>query len=286
MTKYFKVNHIFIFLIVLILSSCATKPADRYSCETFDPWMASIKQLTSIQSFSRYNRSDVAKMLAPAFNDEVFVPSFGKSFRELSKEEGEAIWQSMNKCRPAGWANALAPALIRSDKFVSSDRPMWLRHIDDASKTPFSTTIKQRKNAANKQKQATKQAKIRWRAAINQRNEQRNRQFEEFKRNFVAVYDKAYPDDVRDKKNNFADYGSCAPKLQQRFVRCHVGTGECTETGCDRANTDCGLNFSAASCARRLNASGTVGRTYYCDINNTTNYSEDRSTVIKKICTQ
>ncbi len=157
--------------LLIFLFGCATKPSERYACSIFDPWMVSIDKLSVGAKPGFYNVNNVAKRYAPAFNDEVFVPVFGKSFRDLNNTEREGIWRSMYKCHPYSMVAELSsPLRVDVDGRFKYKKSVWFRYIEDARKKPFSVVIKERENIVIAEKLAVENSIKQRQMAIKSRN--------------------------------------------------------------------------------------------------------------------
>ncbi len=119
-----------------------------YSCEDFEPWMDTIKSLQGRHNLGRLNSLQIAQLLSPAFNDDVFKPVFGKSYSHLSQEEKSRIYTKLNKCYPNAWIR-----FGLSTPFVTSAQPnqnqkIWQTYIERANRDSFKNIIAEREKMA------------------------------------------------------------------------------------------------------------------------------------------
>lgn len=85
------------------LSGCAGFSSSSYSCNDLKPWMESVKRLSGGKNLNNVATNKMAYLLSPAFNDEVFKPTFGKPYLQLNKKERNGINNSLVKCFPEPW---------------------------------------------------------------------------------------------------------------------------------------------------------------------------------------
>jgi len=287
MNKIIKLSFI---ISLLYLTSCTTDRAraialsKSYSCPSFVTWIASIKELIGSDKFVFLKPYEVAELIAPAFNDDVFQKAFGKPFNELSKNESEGIWRSMVTCRVPSWmAHVSAP--FHHEKLYKGERDMWLGYIEDASKKSYSSIVAKRKKAAASKKLVAKNAAVQRRLATDRRTEEMNKRFEEFKKNYIAIHNRAYPEETRDEANNYANYGACAEKLRSRLAHCYVGAGSCDSSGnCSKNSVHCDKGIFGTQCIETIYLTAPRHIDYYCDIQNSRDYNENRKAVIQQIC--
>jgi len=145
-TMFYKTIRLLKYFLVMIffLTGCTVLSNNHYSCEDFDLWMDTIKTLKVGHNLNQLNSLQMAQILSPAFNDDVFRPVFGKTYSQLSKEEKDKIYTKLNKCYSFAW--------IRfgiSTPFVTFDRPnrdqkIWKAYIERANRDSFNNIIAKR----------------------------------------------------------------------------------------------------------------------------------------------
>lgn len=281
----------FLPVFLLFLTSCTTERSraialsKSYSCKSFNTWKLAMNELAGVEKLQYLKSFELAKRIAPAFNDEVFKVSFGKSFSELSKNESEGIWRSMQRCRTPAWMNEVTAA-FHHGSIYKKERNIWLSHIEAASKQSYSSIVAKRKSEAAARKLAVKKAAKLRRLAMASRQDKMNKRFENFKKNYVELYNRAYPEETRDEANNYANYdSSCAEKLRSRLAHCSVGPGSCDESGnCSKNTASCDKGIYGTQCMETLYLTAPRHIDYYCDIQNSRDYNENRKVVIQQIC--
>ncbi len=278
----------YLLLSTFILSSCSGLGSKNYSCETIQPWMASVTVLADGVGLNHIPAAKLANRLAPAFNDDAFKPVFGKSYSALDKKEREGIRLALKRCYPAPWVGlGISIPFQYTDQRINRSQAMWQRAIKIASYKSYAATVAQRKQ----RKEAHKLALKRYAEQKRKRREQAKieRQKSNDKWSTIAKGAAIIIGGIMlaetmsgEDKNKYSEYGNCAPALRKRLVRCSVGIGECTLTGCENDVNCRGKN--ARSCRRRIQNIYFPKNVYYCDSENSRNYDPDKATIINQIC--
>ena len=87
---------------LLMISSCASFQSNSYSCKDLRPWMGAVLTLQGSVDTNSLRNEQIASLLAPAFNDAVFIKTFGKPYTKHSKNELTGIRKSLRMCYTQG----------------------------------------------------------------------------------------------------------------------------------------------------------------------------------------
>jgi hypothetical protein len=267
-------------LFSLIVSGCNIFPSESINCKKVDPWVDAIEVLT--EGNYEYNPhiftpKRIYRAIYPAFSDDIFTKHFGKPYFDLSKKERDHIFNALSKCNQK-WAYVGLgfPFQAHEEGRFEDIQKNWDFYLNKAKSTSYAKAIKQKKfkEIANKkilEKNASRKIIL--------EREARERSIRLNKESIANAQRKK-----QERINKFSQYGSCAPKLEERLATCSV------DTRCDMTQVDC-YNITSCNkhmlwtgkCVVTLNTKGRSGKTYFCDIN-TGNSNINREKIIAKIC--
>jgi hypothetical protein len=104
---------------------------DRERCQALDVWTSKISSGVGGRSLDLVTMGQLARLAAPMFRDEVFRPAFGKSYRDLTKGDKNAIQKSLRSCFDEAWRRTgMAEPFYPQDGI--SAPPHWTRPLEQA----------------------------------------------------------------------------------------------------------------------------------------------------------